>query len=39
MPVPLPRPLELIARQAQPKLAPPGRTAARGLPAKPKHKP
>jgi membrane-bound lytic murein transglycosylase A len=39
MPVPLPRPLELIARQAQPKLAPPGRTAERGLPAKPKHKP
>ena len=32
MPLPLPRPLELITRQAQPKLAPPGHTAERGLP-------
>jgi membrane-bound lytic murein transglycosylase A len=45
MPLPLPRPVDLIARQAQPKLAPPGRTAARGaaptpLPQpKPKRKP
>jgi membrane-bound lytic murein transglycosylase A len=47
MPMPLPRPPALIARQAQPKLAPPGRTAERaGAPnaassaaPKPKHKP
>ncbi|HEY1541603.1 MAG TPA: MltA domain-containing protein [Xanthobacteraceae bacterium] len=31
MPLPLPRPVDLIARQAQPKLAPPGRTAERGV--------
>jgi len=46
MPLPLPRPVDLIARQAQPKVAPPGRTAARGVPKpgpkpgpKPKRKP
>ncbi len=39
MPLPLPRPVDLIARQAQPKLPPPGRTAERGQSPKPKHKP
>jgi len=43
MPLPLPRPVDLIARQTQPKLAPPGRTAKSGVVAapapKPKHKP
>jgi len=33
MPLPLPRPLELIARQAQPKLAPPGHAAEAASPS------
>jgi membrane-bound lytic murein transglycosylase A len=39
MPLPLSRPVELIARQPQPKVAPPGRRAEGGATAKPKHKP
>ena len=39
MPLPLPRPLELIARQTQPKLAPPGHTAERGGAPNPAPKP
>jgi peptidoglycan lytic transglycosylase A len=39
MPLPLPRPVALIARQPQPKVGVPARTAEGAAGAKPKHKP
>jgi peptidoglycan lytic transglycosylase A len=39
MPMPLARPVELIARQPQPKVAPPGRAAADAAAPNSKHKP